>query len=159
MDKQVSEDTRLAYVTTGVLLNKLIGTKNMLQYTHIILDEVHERDEDTDFCLLVVRKLLRTNSPHVKVILMSATIESELFAQYFARPIGKRLEPAPVISVEGKIFDTSEYYTNDLAVLGEVSSIHRLKSLIIFIRMLGFNSFISVNFKKGAIFKISCPPG
>ena len=41
--------------------------KNLNQYTHVILDEVHERDQDTDFCLLIVRKLLRTNSPNVKV--------------------------------------------------------------------------------------------
>ncbi|XP_060080350.1 ATP-dependent RNA helicase TDRD9-like, partial [Ylistrum balloti] len=120
MDKMTSEDTRLTYVTTGVLLQKLINTKNMLQFTHVILDEVHERNQDTDFSLLVVRKLLRTNSPHVKVVLMSATIDSEMFANYFALPLGRKLEPAPVISVEGKIFAVSEYYTEDLSVLGEV---------------------------------------
>ena len=40
MDKGVTEDTRLTYCTTGVLLQKLINAKNMQQYTHIILDEV-----------------------------------------------------------------------------------------------------------------------
>lgn len=40
MDKFVSEDTRLTFVTTGVLLQKLVGMKNMNQYTHVILDEV-----------------------------------------------------------------------------------------------------------------------
>lgn len=40
MDKVLSEDTRLTYVTTGVLLQKLIGMKNMNQYTHVVLDEV-----------------------------------------------------------------------------------------------------------------------
>lgn len=39
-DKCVSEDTRIVYVTTGVLLQQLIGTKNMNQYTHIVIDEV-----------------------------------------------------------------------------------------------------------------------
>ena len=39
----------------------------MNQYTHVILDEVHERDQDSDFCLLVVRRMLRTNSRDVKV--------------------------------------------------------------------------------------------
>jgi ATP-dependent RNA helicase TDRD9 len=41
MDKTANEDTRLLYVTTGVLLRKLIKTKNMLQFTHVILDEVN----------------------------------------------------------------------------------------------------------------------
>lgn len=40
MDKNVSEDTRLTFVTTGVLLEKLVNQRNMNQYTHVILDEV-----------------------------------------------------------------------------------------------------------------------
>ena len=40
MDKVVSKDTRLSFVTTGVLLEKLVNMKNMNQYTHVILDEV-----------------------------------------------------------------------------------------------------------------------
>ncbi|CAH3166074.1 unnamed protein product [Porites lobata] len=113
-DSCVSEDTRLSYVTTGTLLQKLIHSKNMNQYTHVILDEVHERDRDTDFCMLVVKKLLRTNSKHVKVVLMSATIESDLFSMYFAVPVRGRVEGAPVITVEGKSFPVVECYLDDL---------------------------------------------
>ena len=40
MDKNVSESTRLTFVTTGVLLEKLVNQRNMNQYTHVILDEV-----------------------------------------------------------------------------------------------------------------------
>ena len=40
MDKMVSEDTRLTFMTTGVLLEKLVNMKNMNQFTHVILDEV-----------------------------------------------------------------------------------------------------------------------
>ncbi|XP_048586381.1 ATP-dependent RNA helicase TDRD9 isoform X1 [Nematostella vectensis] len=122
-DKCVSEDTRLAYVTTGVLLQKLISAKNMNQFTHVIIDEVHERDKDTDFCLLVVRKLLRSNSRHVKVVLMSATLESDLFSRYFAMPIRGQLEGAPVFAVEGNIFPVQEYYLEDLASVGPLPDI------------------------------------
>ncbi|XP_071078923.1 ATP-dependent RNA helicase TDRD9-like isoform X1 [Haliotis cracherodii] len=114
MDNKTSEDTRITYCTTGVLREKLIKTKNMLQFTHVILDEVHERDQESDFALLIVRKLLRTNSQHVKVILMSATIDCDLFASYFALPVRDRLEPAPVVSVEGRVFRVSEFYADDL---------------------------------------------
>ena len=41
MDKQSSQDTRLMYCTTGVLLQKLISQKHMNNYTHVILDEVY----------------------------------------------------------------------------------------------------------------------
>ncbi|KOC61958.1 putative ATP-dependent RNA helicase spindle-E [Habropoda laboriosa] len=97
--KHTSRDTRLTYCTTGVLLHKLINSKNMLDYTHVILDEVHERDQDMDFLLLVVRKLLRTNSRSVKIILMSATFEVEKFAKYFSSPLRNKLVPAPIIDI------------------------------------------------------------
>ncbi|KAL3874648.1 hypothetical protein ACJMK2_037630 [Sinanodonta woodiana] len=120
LDKTASPDTRILFCTTGVLLQKLISAKNMLEFTHVILDEVHERDQDTDFCLLVVRKLMRTNSRHVKVVLMSATFESSLFANYFALPLRDKLESAPVVNVEGKPFKVSEFYAEDIAKLGEI---------------------------------------
>lgn len=71
-----SPDTRLLYCTTGVLLQKLIKTKNLGQYTHIILDEVHERDNEMDFLMIVIKKLLSQAIGNVKLILMSATIEA-----------------------------------------------------------------------------------
>ncbi|XP_050405391.2 ATP-dependent RNA helicase TDRD9 [Patella vulgata] len=115
LDRKASEDTRILYCTTGVLREKIVGEKSMAQFTHVILDEIHERDQESDFALLMVRKLLRTNSRNVKVVLMSATLDSKQFAEYFALPIRDRLEPAPVINVEGRVFRVSEFYANDLS--------------------------------------------
>lgn len=50
-----------------MLLQKLIRAKSLREYTHIIIDEVHERNQDLDFLLLIVRKFLFTNSPGTKV--------------------------------------------------------------------------------------------
>eukprot|EP00731_Ephydatia_muelleri_P027282 Em0019g155a len=121
MDKNVSEDTRLTYVTTGVLLQKLIGMKNMNQYTHVVLDEVHERDQDTDFCLLVVRKLLKSNSKRVKVILMSATLEGDVLSSYFGCYQGDKIVPAPVVVVAEKPYSVLEFYLDDITHLGHCS--------------------------------------
>ncbi len=53
---------------------------------------------------------------------MSATIDTDLFANYFALPVRDRLEPAPVISVEGRVFKVLEFYADDLSpALGPVS--------------------------------------
>lgn len=49
LDKQISSDTRLAYVTTGVLLQKLVTIKSMSEYTHVILDEVSSPKEEVLF--------------------------------------------------------------------------------------------------------------
>ncbi|XP_064484579.1 ATP-dependent RNA helicase TDRD9-like [Ornithodoros turicata] len=120
LDNMTSADTRLAYVTTGVLLEKLIGQKEMNAYTHVIIDEVHERDQETDFLLLVVRKFLRSNSRGVKVILMSATIDVAFFTEYFSTSFLNKLEPAPVIEIPGKMKSVKEYYIGSLHTLGEI---------------------------------------
>ncbi|XP_019494754.1 PREDICTED: putative ATP-dependent RNA helicase TDRD9 [Hipposideros armiger] len=114
LEKIATEDTRLMYVTTGVLLQKVVGAKSLTEFTHIFMDEVHERTEEMDFLLLVVRKLLRTNSRFVKVVLMSATINCTEFADYFAVPVQNKMKPAYVFQVEGKPHSIEEYYLDDL---------------------------------------------
>ncbi|XP_067013969.2 probable ATP-dependent RNA helicase spindle-E [Anabrus simplex] len=126
---KTSEDTRMTFCTTGVLLQKLISMKNMNCYTHVILDEVHERDQETDFALLVVRKLLRSNSNGVKVILMSATFNINRFCNYFSQPLRQgKWVPAPYIDLEtGKNkrgqFMIHKYYLCQLESLGELPTI------------------------------------
>ena len=63
-----SQDTRLLYVTTGVLKRMIIGKKHLNDWTHIILDEVHEREEDMDLLLILCKKFLFTNSRNTKVM-------------------------------------------------------------------------------------------
>uniref|UniRef100_A0A1A9UDK7 Probable ATP-dependent RNA helicase spindle-E n=1 Tax=Glossina austeni TaxID=7395 RepID=A0A1A9UDK7_GLOAU len=107
----ISDDTHLLYCTTGVLLQKLIREKTLFPYTHVILDEVHERDQDMDFLLIIVRRLLVTNSKNVKIILMSATMDVTEFSQYFK--IFNR--PAPVIHSDARrLYQVKEFYLSDL---------------------------------------------
>ena len=93
----------------------------MLDFTHVILDEVHERNQEMDFLLLVVRKLLRTNSRQVKVILMSATINVNKFAKYFSSPVANELVPAPVVDVAKRNqYSVSIFYLCQMSGLGQV---------------------------------------
>ncbi|XP_072283954.1 ATP-dependent RNA helicase TDRD9 [Pyxicephalus adspersus] len=114
LEKKATSDTRLIYMTTGVLLQKIVGAKSLAEFTHIFIDEVHERTEEMDFLLMIVRKLLRTNSRMVKVILMSATINCREFAEYFALPVLNQLVPAYIFNVEGKLYDIEVFYLDDL---------------------------------------------
>lgn len=121
LDRKCSEDTRILYCTTGILKEKLINKKNMHEFTHVILDEVHERDIESDFALLIVKKLLRTNSSHVKVILMSATFDTGIFARYFAFPVQDRLEGAPVVTIGHSCHKVSEFFADEISErLGEL---------------------------------------
>ncbi|XP_054909205.1 ATP-dependent RNA helicase TDRD9 [Poeciliopsis prolifica] len=117
LEKMATEHTRLIYMTTGVLLQKLVLAKSLTEYSHIFVDEVHERSEEMDFLLLVLRKLLHSNSRHVKIILMSATINCREFAEYFATPIWGKMSPAYVYEVEGAPFTIEEFYLDDLQKL------------------------------------------
>ena len=58
----------------------------------------------------------------MQVVLMSATIEQQLFANYFARPVAGRLECAPVVKLDGRTYDVGEFYLWDIHELGPVSS-------------------------------------
>ena len=80
--------TKITFMTTGIFLMRLVNNPDSLKsYTHLIMDEVHERDLDIDFSLVVVKHLLGTGEKDglkFKLILMSATFNTNLFANYFA---------------------------------------------------------------------------
>ncbi|XP_049595748.1 ATP-dependent RNA helicase TDRD9 [Syngnathus scovelli] len=114
LEKTATEHTRLLYVTTGVLLEKLVAAKTLTEYTHIFIDEVHERTNDMDFVLLIVRRLLNTNSRYVKIILMSATFNCKQFAEYFSTPVGGKMSSAYVFEVEGTPYVIEDFYLDDL---------------------------------------------
>ncbi|KAL0869154.1 hypothetical protein ABMA27_007445 [Loxostege sticticalis] len=122
LENRTTTDTRIHYVTTGVLLQKLVAAKTMNEYTHIILDEVHERGQEMDFLLLVVKKLLYTVSPMVKVVLMSATFNRKAFADYFLIPTPKGLQMSSCIKVVKKepMFTVKTFYLNHLNKFGSI---------------------------------------
>lgn len=85
LDSKQNENTAILYVTNGIFLQSLIHDKNIFdEVTHVILDEIHERDIDSDFTMIAMKHLLSENS-HIKLILMSATINVQLFVNYFSR--------------------------------------------------------------------------
>ncbi|XP_071580975.1 probable ATP-dependent RNA helicase spindle-E [Temnothorax nylanderi] len=128
MQKQVSPETRLTYCTTEILLQHLIYHKNLLNYTHVILDEIHQRDQNMDFLLLVVKRFLQTNSRHVKVILMSATIDVTKFARYFSTEVGNNFIPAPIIEIpERRKFDINTYYLDEITTIGTIPKVSYAK--------------------------------
>lgn len=127
MKSEVSSDTRLTYCTAEVLLHQLIHKKEMQDYTHIILDEIHERNQELDLLLLVVRKLLKTNSKLVKIILMSATFNVTKFTNYFSTRNDKLMIPARVVKIpERKFYKIHTYYLDEIQNLGVVSINHSL---------------------------------
>ena len=73
---------RVLFCTTGVLLRRLHADGGLKGVSHVIVDEVHERSLDGDFLLIVLRDLL-VMRPELRLVLMSATLNADLFASYF----------------------------------------------------------------------------
>jgi len=85
----------IEFVTTGILLRRLVGDPFLGGVSHVVIDEVHERDIDTDYLLILLRDLLASR-PDLRVVLMSATLDAESFGEYFS---SGTTCPVPVMTV------------------------------------------------------------
>ena len=93
-------------MTDGILLAELQRDRQLRKYDTIIIDEAHERSLNIDFLLGYLKRLL-PKRPDLKLIITSATIDPERFAQHFADRRGK---PAPIIEVSGRTYPVDVRY-------------------------------------------------
>ncbi|KAJ7543734.1 hypothetical protein O6H91_09G050600 [Diphasiastrum complanatum] len=98
----------ILYCTTGILLRRLQKADGLAGVSHVIVDEVHERELDTDFLLVVVRELLNVH-PYLHVVIMSATLDASIFTRYFGG--------CPHVNIPGMIHPVQVYYLEDLPQL------------------------------------------
>ena len=102
---KLSANTYIKLMTDGILLAETQGDGELRAYDTLIIDEAHERSLNIDFLLGYLKRLL-PRRPDLKVIVTSATIDAERFAQHFAMN-GK---PAPVIEVSGRTYPVEVRY-------------------------------------------------
>jgi ATP-dependent helicase HrpA len=98
---QVGDDTRIKFMTDGILLAEIASDRWLSAYDTIIVDEAHERSLNIDFLLGYLKQLLRKRRD-LKVIVTSATIDTARFSQHF--------DEAPVIDVEGRTYPVQVRY-------------------------------------------------
>ncbi len=105
--QKVSKNTRIEFVTEGLLLFQLIKSPDKISnYDCIIIDEAHERNKETDLLLALLRQHLMSPSPSIKLVVMSATISVDKFCEYFGGEI-------PTIDCPGRNFDVEEHFCPD----------------------------------------------
>ncbi|XP_066459173.1 3'-5' RNA helicase YTHDC2 isoform X2 [Eleutherodactylus coqui] len=106
LESRVSPKTLLTFCTNGVLLRTLMaGDTTLSAVTHVIVDEVHERDQFSDFLLTKLRDLIQKH-PTLKLILSSAALDVNLFLRYF--------EGCPVLYIQGRPFEVKEMFLEDI---------------------------------------------
>jgi ATP-dependent helicase HrpA len=99
--ENVSESTRIQFVTDGILLNELSHDPLLKKFNVIIIDEAHERTVNIDLLIGYIRTLLPLR-PDLKLIISSATIDTRLFSKSFGN--------APVITVYGRLYPVDIQY-------------------------------------------------
>ena len=110
---RLSRDASVKLMTDGILLAETQTDPLLQAYDTLIIDEAHERSLNIDFLLGYLRQIL-PRRPDLKVIVTSATIDAQRFADHFATLQGnadaKTLTPAPVIMVSGRMFAVEQRY-------------------------------------------------
>ncbi|OLN95452.1 putative ATP-dependent RNA helicase ucp12 [Colletotrichum chlorophyti] len=113
-----SNQTRITFVTTGVLLRRLQTSggrvedviASLADVSHIVIDEVHERSLDTDFLLTIIREVLSTKRDLLKLVLMSATLDAASFSNYFTSQGLK----VGMVEIAGRTFPVDDFYLDDI---------------------------------------------
>lgn len=101
--RKLSSETRIEFLTDGVLLNETKFDPLLRAYDTIIVDEAHERSLNVDFLLGILKRILEKRRD-LKVIIASATMDTKKFAEFFS---------APVIEVPGRLFPIETRYLSD----------------------------------------------
>ena len=111
----------VTYCTTGILQQQLqhFPDEVLDNVSHLVIDEVHERDMLIDFLLILLKKTIMQRQAlgksNPRVVLMSATMDTELFASYFHNDIkGKGMIECPTLSVPGRTFPVNERYLDEI---------------------------------------------
>jgi ATP-dependent RNA helicase DHX57 len=97
-------DTKVLFCTTGVLLRMAQEDPLLKEVSHIVIDEVHERGIESDFLLILLKDLLKKRVD-LKVILMSATVDADLFSNYFQ---------CPVVNIPGFTYPVQDIYLEEI---------------------------------------------
>ena len=100
----------ILFCTLGVLLRFMIKDPNIIKASHIIIDEIHERSTPSDFLLVIIKDILPAR-PTLKIILMSATLNAEIFSRYFSN--------CPMLEIPGSAYNVQDYYLED--IMGMIS--------------------------------------
>ena len=121
---RTSHKTRIKFMTDGILLAETQGDPLLSNYDTLSIDEAHERSLNIDFLLGILRQLLPRRQD-LKVIITSATIDTEKFSQSF--------DHAPIIEVSGRMYPVEVWYRpidHELEDVGDITYIDQAVSAV-----------------------------
>ncbi len=101
-ENKTSRETKIRFVTEGILLRQLLSDPQLKGINAIVFDEFHERHLETDLALALAKKLQASSRPDLLIVVMSATLQTSLLEQY--------LPGAKLLTTEGRTFPVTHSY-------------------------------------------------
>lgn len=105
-DEKCCDDTKIKFITDGLLVRETLGDVLLQQYSVVMVDEAHERNISVDLLLGLLKKI-RIKRPNLRIIICSATIDAESFLRFFTN--GQSGEGV-IISIDGRRFPVETLY-------------------------------------------------
>ncbi|EFN61923.1 Probable ATP-dependent RNA helicase DHX36 [Camponotus floridanus] len=102
------EQGSILFCTTGILLQIMKTDPALKDFSHVILDEIHERTTESDFIITLLKQVIPKRTD-LKILLMSATLNSERFSKYY--------NECPMIHIPGFTYPVQEFYLEDVLSL------------------------------------------
>lgn len=112
--------TKVCFMTDGILLREALADPNLSKYSVIMIDEAHERSENIDFLIGLMKPIL-ARRPDLRLIIASATIDQQKFSDFF--------DGAPIINVSGRLYPVEmsyhyrDYSPDDYDLLADIAEL------------------------------------
>lgn len=110
-EKETNSETEVVFMTDGILLQEIQFDTELSKYSVVVVDEAHERSENIDFLLGLLKSLLYRR-PDLKLVVTSATIDEQKFSDYFGG--------APVVNVSGRTYPVDIVYSQTTPIFEQL---------------------------------------
>ncbi|XP_045457381.1 probable ATP-dependent RNA helicase DHX35 [Melitaea cinxia] len=107
-------DTGIVFMTEGVLLREMFASPLLMQYTCIVLDEVHERSQMTDVLMGLLKKIAKKRK-NLKIIISSATMDAGFLKDYFDlnEKRASNKSSSVIMSMQGRTYPIDVFYVEE----------------------------------------------